>query len=81
MGIAATSDSTQRAVEKLVAALWARNAELEVPSPRRYGIAHDRYHALIPTMAAQALASGSPQNNPRVPTTEEICELYRQVYD
>ena len=32
-------------------------------------------------MASQALASGSPANNPRVPTREEIIELYRRVYD
>jgi alcohol dehydrogenase class IV len=32
-------------------------------------------------MASQALASGSPANNPRVPTTDEIVELYRRVYD
>jgi len=31
-------------------------------------------------MAAQALASGSPQNNPRVPTAEEIEDIYRQVW-
>ena len=31
-------------------------------------------------MAGQALASGSPANNPRVPTTDEIIELYRRVY-
>ena len=32
-------------------------------------------------MAAQALGSGSPANNPRVPTADEIIELYRRVYD
>jgi alcohol dehydrogenase class IV len=32
-------------------------------------------------MAAQALASGSPANNPRVPTSDEIIELYRRVYE
>jgi alcohol dehydrogenase len=31
-------------------------------------------------MASQALASGSPANNPRVPSSEEIIELYRRVY-
>jgi len=31
-------------------------------------------------MAAQALASGSPGNNPREPSAEEIAELYRAVY-
>ena len=35
-----------------------------------------QYFEVIPVMAAQALASGSPQNNPRVPTADEIAQLY-----
>jgi alcohol dehydrogenase class IV len=31
-------------------------------------------------MAEQALASGSPNNNPRVPTSSEIVALYRAVW-
>jgi hypothetical protein len=31
-------------------------------------------------MASQALASGSPANNPRIPTSDEIIGLYRRVY-
>jgi alcohol dehydrogenase class IV len=31
-------------------------------------------------MARQALASGSPGNNPRVPTEDEIVALYREAY-
>jgi len=52
-----------------------------VPSPKDYGIDRARYDELLPVMASQALASGSPQNNPRVPTTEEIVELYKRVYE
>jgi alcohol dehydrogenase class IV len=31
-------------------------------------------------MAEQALASGSPNNNPRVPNANEIIALYRAVW-
>ena len=31
-------------------------------------------------MAEQALASGSPANNPRVPDKAEIVALYREVW-
>jgi alcohol dehydrogenase class IV len=79
--IADHSDSDAAACRKLVDALFARNQELEVPSPKKYGIAEERYVALIPTMAKQALASGSPQNNPRVPTSEEIEQIYRQIWN
>jgi alcohol dehydrogenase class IV len=81
IGVADRSDSGAEAGRKLVGALFARNQDLEVPSPKKYGIAEDRYFSLIPTMAEQALASGSPQNNPRIPTSEEIEDIYRQVWN
>ncbi len=31
-------------------------------------------------MAEQALVSGSPANNPVVPTVDEIQDLYPQIY-
>jgi len=80
IGVADRSDSGPEAGRKLVDALFERNRELEVPSPEKYGIDEERYFSLIPTMAKQALASGSPQNNPRVPTSEEIEEIYRQIW-
>lgn len=80
MGIARADDSDENAVAELIDALYERNAELQVPSPKQFGIDEERYIALIPTMAAQALASGSPQNNPRIPTVEEIEMIYGQVW-
>ena len=80
MGLATQEEPDDAAIEKLVAGLFSRNAELQVPSPRMYGIVEEHYHSLVPTMAAQALASGSPQNNPRVPSADEICDLYRKIY-
>jgi alcohol dehydrogenase class IV len=35
---------------------------------------------VIPTMTTQALASGSPQNNPRIPSAAEIEQLYREIW-
>jgi alcohol dehydrogenase class IV len=81
MGVADRSDSDAKAGKKLVNALFERNKDLEVPSPKRFGISEEQYFSLIPTMAKQALASGSPQNNPRIPTSEEIEEIYRQIWD
>jgi alcohol dehydrogenase class IV len=80
VGVADQSDSDAEAGSKLVDALFKRNQDLEVPSPKRFGIPEKRYFSLIPTMAKQALASGSPQNNPRIPTSEEIEEIYRQIW-
>src|SRR5262249_25543972 len=62
MGVATATDSSAVATRKLIDGLYRRNEELEVPSPKRYGITEAQYVNAIPTMAAQALASGSPQN-------------------
>jgi alcohol dehydrogenase class IV len=51
-----------------------------VPTPKQFGIAEKEYFAKIPLMTEQALASGSPQNNPRVPTMEEIETIYRACW-
>ena len=81
MGIAEEGEGSQSAVARLLDELRALNADLSVPSPKAYGIARARYDELLPTMASQALASGSPANNPRVPTGDEIIALYRRVYE
>lgn len=81
MGVAAQTDSVEAANQRLLAELQALNRELQVPSPGQYGIARERFFALRETMAQQALASGSPGNNPRVPTQAEIVELYETVWN
>ena len=81
MGIAEAGETPARSVELLVRGLYARNQELEVPSPRRFGISREEYMEHIPIMAEQALASGSPGNNPRVPAREEIEALYRDCFE
>ncbi|MBU0724953.1 MAG: iron-containing alcohol dehydrogenase [Alphaproteobacteria bacterium] len=80
MGIASAEEGNQSAVNRLVEALRVLNTDLKVPTPKDYGIDAARYTELLPTMARQALASGSPGNNPRVPTEAEIVALYEQVY-
>jgi alcohol dehydrogenase class IV len=81
MGVADKAEGSQGAVARLLDQLRRLNDELQVPSPKAYGIDRARYDELLPVMASQALASGSPQNNPRVPSSEEIIELYRRVYE
>lgn len=80
MGMASRSDSDTDANQKLVEGLFELCESLQVPSPRSYGIDEQAYNGAIDTMAEQALASGSPANNPRVPDQHEIAELYRAVW-
>jgi alcohol dehydrogenase class IV len=80
MGIARTEEGDQAAGARLVEELAALNRDLAVPSPRAYGLDERKWNDLLPMMADQALASGSPGNNPRVPTKEEIVALYREAW-
>ncbi len=81
MGVASDSDSDDSAREKLLTELRQLNRDLDVPTPRDYGIDRDRYFSMLETMARQAQESGSPANNPRVPTIGEIQALYREAWD
>ena len=65
----------------LIEELQRLNEDLSVPSPQEYGIDKDTYMYLLPVMAEQALASGSPANNPIEPALEQIIALYELVYD
>ncbi len=80
IGFSPEGVADEDAAERLVAGLAALNAELAVPSPRDYGIAEAEWASRMELMAAQALASGSPANNPRVPDAGEIVGLYRSVW-
>lgn len=81
MGVAGEVDSVDAANDKLLTELRAINKELQVPSPKQFGITRERFFELRETMAKQALASGSPGNNPRVPTEAEIIDLYETVWN
>jgi alcohol dehydrogenase class IV len=81
IGFAAGGSSDDAAGAALTAGLAALNRDLHVPSPAAYGIPAEAWEAKLDLMAAQALASGSPANNPRVPDKAEIIALYRAVYD
>jgi alcohol dehydrogenase class IV len=80
MGVASEHDADEPAVSNLLQELAQLNLDLSVPSPRAYGIDERRWQELLPVMAGQALASGSPANNPRIPSASEIEDLYRQVW-
>ena len=80
IGVANESDNAEVANNKLMAELYALNKELQVPSPEEFGIEREHFFNNMQTMAEQALASGSPANNPRAPNAEEIIELYKKLW-
>ncbi|PWJ21655.1 iron-containing alcohol dehydrogenase [Jannaschia seohaensis] len=78
MGMASERDSDDTACAKLIEGLRQLNADLAVPSPTDLG--HVADDAMLTLMARQAIASGSPANNPRVPDAEDIVTLYREMW-
>lgn len=80
LGAATGKDGDEMAAAKLVAELRELCSDVEVPTPRAYGIDKHRWDELTPLMAKQALASGSPNNNPRIPTDAEVRALYAEIY-
>lgn len=80
MGIALASDNDKDACVKLVDALHSLTKELAVPGPEAYGIARGDWFDSLDLMAQQALDSGSPANNPRIPLVQEIVALYERLW-
>lgn len=73
--------SDQDAAEIAVKQIKNLCLELNIPNLKSWGIDEKSFEEAVPKMATDALRSGSPNNNPRVPSKEEIEELYQICYD
>lgn len=54
---------------------------LNIPNLKDWGIDRAKFLAVCRKMAKDAIASGSPANNPKIPSEEEIIELYHYCYE
>ncbi len=54
--------------------------DIQIPSMQELGVEKQKLEEVAGAMADAAIASGSPGNNPRQVTREEIIELYRIAY-
>jgi len=79
LGADATGLSEAQAAERAVTEVRTLCRDLKIPGLTGLGLDAGKLMALAPTMAQDALDSGSPGNNPRVPTAAEIVELYRRA--
>jgi len=55
--------------------------EVKIASLRELGVDREKLYELAPRMTEDAIASGSPANNPRQATREEIIKLYKLAYE
>jgi alcohol dehydrogenase class IV len=67
------ADLAVRAIKRLI-------KDIKVPSLAALGVEEERLLELAPAMADAAIDSGSPANNPRKPTRQEIIDLYKLAY-
>ncbi|MDR0237003.1 iron-containing alcohol dehydrogenase [Acinetobacter sp.] len=80
MGCAHLDDSNDVANQKLINTLIEINRDLKVPTLAEFGVDKQYFDEVVQTMAEQALASGSPSNNPIVPTVEQMVSLYQKLW-
>ncbi|WP_053364674.1 iron-containing alcohol dehydrogenase [Bacillus sp. FJAT-27251] len=55
--------------------------KMGIPNLKGWGIDQEAFNLAVNKMAADAIDSGSPGNNPRVPTHRELVELYHVCYE
>lgn len=72
--------SILEAAYKTYEALKRLCSDIQIPPIRSLGIDKDKFEKMLPKMANDAIASGSPANNPRNVTQTDIIELYRKAW-
>ncbi|MHC4546417.1 MAG: iron-containing alcohol dehydrogenase [Planctomycetota bacterium] len=75
------STSDEECCRILVNELHQLRRELEIPSPKSFGIDKSSYEEHIEKMAHDAATAGSTSNNPVIPTVDQIKEVYCDTYD
>ena len=80
IGVANIDDSIEDANKKLLDELKQLNLDLEVPTLEEFGVKKETFFQNIDVMATQAIASGSPNNNPIVPNHNELISLYKKLW-
>ena len=74
------NDDDNTACEKLVKGLYKMNKDFDVPSMRKFGIDERNFEEKLKNMATDEEVSGAPNLNPRVPTVNEMVDLYGKAW-
>ena len=73
-------DDDNTACEKLIKGLYKLNNDFDVPSMKTFGIDEKNFEEELENMATDAEVSGAPNLNPRVPTVNEMVDLYGKAW-
>ena len=80
MGAADESTSDQDAAKAMVKEVARFCKEVGIPTLAELGVKKEDFFAQLDKMADDALESGSPQNTMRIPTKEQIIEIYKKLF-
>ncbi len=80
MDLADPGGSDDDAAQALVAELDALNDHLQIPRLRDLKVSEEHLGRVVDDMAEAALASGSPDFNPRKASADEIVALYKEIH-
>jgi alcohol dehydrogenase class IV len=80
MGVDTDGLSPMEAAMEGVAEVQSLCEDIQIPTATGLKLKKDEFMKKAPKMAEDALASGSPGNNPRRPTQEEIVEVYGKLF-
>ena len=80
MGIDTTGLLPMEAAEEGTLLVKKLIADLEIPSLEKLGVEKKKLDKVVEQMAKDAIASGSPGNNPRIATPQEIVGLYYEAF-
>ncbi|AZU62270.1 iron-containing alcohol dehydrogenase [Neobacillus mesonae] len=72
--------TNEKAAEIAVCSVKELCRKLSIPNLKGWGIDQEEFERVVEKMAVDAIASGSPGNNPRIPTHSELVELYHTCY-
>lgn len=80
MGVDVDGLTVLEAARESVDAAQSLCDDIQIPRMRDLGVPEDKLKEVVGQMAKDAIASGSPGNNPRQATAEEIVELYWKAF-
>ena len=80
MGEKCNNKTSYDQAEMAVCAIQHLLEDLQIPRLGELGIDKEQFQSVIEQMSEDALASGSPANNPRPATKEQIITIYQQCW-
>ena len=80
MGVAEENTPAKVAAEAFVKEVARFCQAVGIPTLAELGVEKEDFFAQLDKMAADALESGSPQNTMRVPSKDELIEIYKKLF-